>query len=365
MEVFIMNKEKLTSWQFSCLVCFPLLALFSGMGIHNIIEIARVDSYLSVIFTYVLGLLPLLLFMGIFNYKKELDIKEKINYLFGPYIGTIINWIINLLVLCIGSILIYNISNFAISQFLAETPILVFMILLGIILIYNVSLGIENIARVAIIFLSIICLLTIISTSGILPHFEMSNIKPFLEKGITKPLQGSFILTLTNVIPIFMLLIIPKDKIEQTKNISKQFFLFYSLAFLFMFLAIILTIGSLGIYLSSYYQYPEYTVLKSISLFNFIERIENFIYVKWILNSIMCLSLIIFYLQQSIKKNSTKLVPIIITGVIIYLSLQILKNNTTFYMIGRNIFPYLCLLLFSIYIIIGINILMRKIINQE
>lgn len=359
-----MNKEKLSSLQFSCLVCFPILSLFSGIGTYNIIKIAKVDSYLSVMISYLLGLLLLLLFITIFNYKKELNITQKINFLFGKFLGSILNVIINTLILCIGIILIYNISNFAISQFLAETPIIIFMVLLGIILVYNVSLGIENISRVAIIFLGIICLLTIISTGGVIPNFELSNLKPFLENGIKSPLQGGLVLTLTNIIPIFMLLIIKKDKITDENKINKRLFFFYSLAFLFVFIAITLTMGALGIYLSELYQYPEYTVLKKISLFNFIDRIENFIYIKWILNSVICLSLVIYYLQQNIKKTSTKILPIIITGIIIYLSLKIFKNNTIFYTISLSVFPYICLFLLCIYIIIGLNILVRKIIEN-
>lgn len=363
MEVFIMNKEKLTSLQFSCLIAFPLLALFSGIGTHNTIKLTGVDSYIAVLISYLIGLLPLGLFLSIFNYKKELDIKEKINYLFGKYIGPLINFIINILVLAIGVVLIYNISNFAISQFLAETPLLVFMILIGLILIYNVSLGIETISKVATIFLAIICFLTIISTTGVLPDFEFSNIQPVLENGLTNPLKGSLILTLTNVVPIFLLLIVPRNKIESKAKIHKHLFLFYSLAFLFMFLALLLTLGSLGIYLSDLYQYPEYTVLKKISLFGFIDRIENVIYIKWILSSFICLSLVIYYIQQTVKKTSKKLVPTIITGIIIFLSLWIFKNNVIFYKVILNIFPYLCLFLLCIYIIIGINILIRKICN--
>lgn len=355
-----MNKSKLTPIQFSCLICFPILSLFSGIGTYNITKIAEVDSYLSVIISYFLGLLPLLLFILILNYKPELNITEKINFLFGKYLGTIINILINILILCIGIILIYNISNFAISQFLDETPLLIFMIFLGLILIYNVSLEIENITRVAIVFLGMICFLTVISTIGILPNFELSNIKPFLEHGIQKPLTGGITLTLTNVIPTFMLLIIAKEKITDHQKINKYLLFFYSLAFLFILIATFLTIGSLGIYLSKLYQYPEYTVLKKISLFNFIDRIENFIYIKWILNSVICLSLVIYYISHSIKKTSKKLLPTIITTSIIFLSLKIFKNTNIFYMISFSVFPYICLLLFLIFIIIGINILIRK-----
>lgn len=365
MEAYIMNKEKLTTFQFSCLIFFPILAFFSGIGTHNTIKIAGVDSYISVIFSYIIGFIPLLLFLLIFNYKKELNITDKIKYLFGKYLGTIINWIIYILILIIGTTLFHSISNFAVSQFLAETPIIVLMLSLGAILIYNVSLDIENISRVAIIFLAIIFLLTIISTAGILPHFETSNIKPILENGLKFPIKGGIVLTLTNVIPIFTLLMVPKAKIKNNQKTNKHLVIFYTIAFFLAFLAILLTIGSLGIYLCNLYQYPEYTVLKKISLFDFLDRIENFVYVKWILSSVVCLSLIINYLNTGIKKDSKKLLPTIIIIIMIYLALKIFKNNTIFYNFILNIYPYTCLFLLSIFIIIGINIIIRKIINLE
>ena len=360
-----MKKDKLSTKEFSCLICFPILALFSGIGTYNIIKVAKVDAYLSVVFSYLIGFLILGLFLYIFNYRKDLSIHLKIKYLFGKYLGFIINLLINLLILLIGIVLLYNISNFAISQFLSETPLLIFMILLGLILIYNVSKGIKNISRVSIVFLTIVCLLTIISTSGILPNFELSNLKPFLENGIQKPLQGGLILCLTNTIPIFTLLVIPKEKIINEKKVNKDLIIFYTLDFVFAFLAIFLTLGALGIYLSELYQYPEYKVLKKISLFNFIDRIENFIYIKWILNSVICLSLIIYYISYGIKRESQKLIPTIVTIVMISVALLLFKNNTVFYDFSYHIFPYANLLLLSIFIIIGINIFIRKKLLNE
>ena len=88
-----MNKEKVSNIGFSSLIFFPILALFSGIGTHNTIKIAEVDSYISVLLAYLLGFIPLLLFMLIFNYKKELSIVDKIKYLFGTTLGTIINFL--------------------------------------------------------------------------------------------------------------------------------------------------------------------------------------------------------------------------------------------------------------------------------
>ena len=50
-----MNNEKLSSLQFSCLTCFPMLALFNGIGTHNTIKIAQIDSYISVFMAFLLN----------------------------------------------------------------------------------------------------------------------------------------------------------------------------------------------------------------------------------------------------------------------------------------------------------------------
>ena len=358
-----MNKSKLTAFQFSSMIIFPILALFSGVGTHNIIKIAKVDAYISSFLSFIIGIFPLLLFLLIFNYKKELSITEKINYLFGKYLGFLINMLICILVLFIGVILLYNVTNFAISQFLSETPLIVFMILIGIIIVYNVSKGIDNISRVSIIFLILILFLTLISTFGILPNFDVSNLKPFLENGISLPLKGGISLTLTSVIPIYLLLIVNKNSISEDKKTNKYILIFYVLSYFLIILASILTIGSLGIYLSEIYQYPEYTVLKKISLFNFIDRIENFIYIKWIFSSVISLSLIVYYIKENIRKKSNRLVPSVIVILMIILSLTILKSSTIFYYVSSNIYPYVCLMLFMIYIIIGLNIVIRKLLD--
>ena len=359
------NKTRFTSFQFAIMIMFPILSLFSGIGTYNIINIAKIDSWMSPLFGGILGIIVLLMFIYIFNYLPDKNIVDKNKVLFGNVLGTIINYIVCGLFIMIGVVLIYNVSNFAVSQFLAETPLLVFMILLGIVLIYNVYSGIENISRVGIIFFVIIIILTIISTFGVLPTIELSNIKPMLEYGIEKPILGGLFLFVSNIVPIFSLLIVEKDMLIDKKKSNKYLSVFYILGIIFIFMSIFLTISSLGIHLSLEYQYPEYTVLKKISLLNFIDRIENFIYIKWILSSLMFLSIIIYYVSKSISNKSKKLVPTLVLGIIIFISLYLFKNNTIFYNFTSTIFPYICLMLLIVFIVISINIFIRKILGVE
>ena len=78
----------------------------------------------------------------------------------------------------------------------------------------------------------------------------------------------------------------------------------------------------------------------------------------------MYLSLIIYYLSYNIKKDSKKILPTIIVSLMIYLALKTFQNNTIFYNFILNIYPYICLLLFIIFIIIGLNIIIRKVIEK-
>ena len=317
-----MNKKKIPSWQFSSLICFPILSLYSGIGIYNITKIAKVDSYLSIIIAYLLGFILLFLFQFIFHYRKDLNILEKNKYLFGKTLGTIINIIINCLLFFIGMTLLYNISNFTISQFLDRTPILIFMILIGVIIIYNISKGIENITRVSTIFLVIMLFLILFGNLGIIPHFKIDNLKPFLEYGLNPIISAGTKLSIINIVPIFIFLIIKKDKLEKDKKINHKIITFYTIAFLLIFIIHILTMGTLGIYLTEIYQYPEYTVLQKISILNFIERIENFIYIKWILNTVICLSFIIYHISKLFQTKNVKISSTIITISMLILSLK-------------------------------------------
>ena len=358
----MINNNKLNPLQFSCLLIFPILSMFSGIGLYNIIKISNIDSYISTIISTILGLLIILLFINILNYEKDLTLPEKNIKLFGPLIGNIINYIINILTLIIAISLIYSISNFIISQFLSATPPIIILVLMSLTTIYAISKGIETISRTSIIFFIIIILLTITSTIGLIPNFDIKNIKPILEHGINPTIKGGIILTLTNIVPIFILLIIPKNNITNNNKVSKYIIITYLISMLFIFLATLLTIASLGTHLLNLFPPPEYMVLKKISILGFIDRIENIIYIKWLLTDFISFTLLIYYISNSInKKKKQIIIPIITTIIVIYLSQLLFKDNTIFKHYTTSIYPYLNLLYLTIMIIIASKILLYNI----
>lgn len=355
------KNNKISTFQFSILIMFLILSSFSGIGFHNIVKISSVDCYISIIISYFLGLTILGLTLYILNYEPDKNIHEKILCLFGKTIGNIINIIIDVIVIVISVVLIYGICNFIVSQYLSETPILVIGIMLGIVVIYTVSKGLETIVRSNIIFLIIALSLSALSFISLFPQIDTSNLKPILEHGITNPIKGGIIITLTNIIPIIAILIIPKNKIINYPKIPKYLFATYTASYIIMFLITIKTISVLGINLTEIYQHPEYIVLKKISILNFFDKIENIIFIKWILSSFSSLTILVYFLSNSIKKGPTKkILPLIMVTLIITISHLFIKNNTIFTNFIESIYPYINLFLLIIIIIISINIFFQK-----
>ena len=174
---------------------------------------------------------------------------------------------------------------------------------------------------------------------------------------------GGIEMFFVNNVSLFLLLIIKKNDVEGWDKIKKRAILLYTIAFLFIIIDSILTIGVIGIYLTRLYQYPLYIALENISLFNFIDRIENFVYIKWFLVSFVFLSLIIYHISKLLSCVRIKYSSSSIVLMMIVLSFVIFKNNTNYYNICYYIFPYICIGLVAIYIIIGINIFIRRIIG--
>ena len=130
-----------------------------------------------------------------------------------------------------------------------------------------------------------------------------------------------------------------------------------------MFLVMLLTMGNLGIYLSSIYQYPEYIALKNISIFGFIDRIENLVSSQWIFGLFINLTMVVYFLANTVKKDyHGKIVPTIITLAILFTSAYIFKNNTMFnnYTYNYSLFPRIIILVILTFMVIAIYFKKRR-----
>ena len=356
-------KWKINSLQYSTILAFLIYIPILGIGTNLVINMAKNDAYISTIIMGILGIIIILLFNYIHSYNKDKPISTTIISLYGKVLGNIINTIICIIFLIISITYLYNLSNFITSQFLNQTPTIIIVISITILIAYNLSKGFQNMSRVSLILFAVSIILFILTLIFLIPHTDINKLKPFLSNGITSITKAGLLLTSTNILPIFALLCIPKNNIKDNKKLNKYLVIFYIMAIISCFLLVSTTISTLGIYLSKMYQYPEYITLKEVNLLGFIERSENILSIQWILGYFVSISLFIYYISSTIKiKEDTpnNIITIIILIVTVYLTRKIFKNNTMFNYYITNIFPYITMILLLVFILIAITIFIKK-----
>lgn len=355
-----MKNEKINSLQLGAIMSMLMISSFLGIGMYSISKTAKVDSYLCLIIASLFGIIILKIMLKIFDFKENLSITEKINILYGKILGQIIKIILIICITIMAIVSMYNLSNFITSQFLRDTPTLFISTVFGIIIYIINSKGIEVMSRTIFILYLMCMFLFIFSLIGIWQQFDIDNLKPFLENGIKQPLIGSIYNLLLNIVPIFLILIIPKKNIKE-KNIKKTIICYYILSVMIKTLLILITLGVLGIQLVSIYQYPEYMVMKRISILNFIDRIENILTIQWMYGLFSSISFMVYYILNIIKPNniSKKLIFIIILIIVIG-SNNLFKNNIVFNNFTYKIIPIFMLIILVIHIITYLKIIMHK-----
>lgn len=355
-----MTKRKLNSIQALSLLLFIIDTPLTGMNLTHLLKNAGVDSYISVLFAALISIIFLFMFKYIYNFKPELSLGEKIKYLFGNKIGTIINIVLVLLVRIFAVIMYFVLTDFIISQFLPETPSKIIGIVFGVTIIYTTTKGIEIISRMGFILLFFSIFLFLVTLLGLFPNIDLSNLKPILEFGIQKPFFASFNLILINFVPIFTLLCIPKEQIVDNEKFNKYLILFYIISTIIMFFTIIGILGNMGTHLSIVYQYPEYAVLKRINLFNFLDRIENILSMQRIIKMFMMICIFTYFISNTLDKSNDKKYIVIITVITIFISSQIFRTNTHFNTFVTNYLPIFRILFLILIIIILITIKLKR-----
>ena len=336
--------KKISNFNLISLMVMILFTTIYGEGIYVIIKESGTDCYISILLSTVLTLPFLYIFNFLFNYEPSLNIFEKNKKIFKLYF--IPNLIIILYALLIASIQMFNLTNFLVSQFLAETNPFIIGLIFTVLIIYLCSKDLSSLLKTSTIFLFINLTLFIISVLGLIPEFNYDNLFPILENGLKSPIISSVRLFLINFCPLFFVLLIPKDKVINFKNKSTYYsYLIYLLLSITMS---ILTIGTLGIDLSKLYQYPEYIVLRRINFLNFLTRIENMLFIQWIFGLFILMGFSTFVIKEKIK---FKYSHIIISLLILFLSLYCFNSLTLFNEFMYNIFPYISSI-FIVYIII-------------
>lgn len=351
-----MNR-KLEILEINSILYFIIRASYIGICITNLIFLAKLDSYLCPIIGGLIGILFLIFYFKMINIDPNKNIVENIKTTFGSILGNIINIILGIFIFSLATLLYYDIINFIGSEYLFNTPSLAIAISVIVPIIYLLNKGLLVIGKTSSILFFLSIVFYLLSVLGLTFQGKMTNLLPFLENGVMPVVHGTLSYIAYSILPIFLLTIIPKKDINIKKGYEKRIIIFYLIVTIINFSVLFNVISVLGIDLASLYQYPDYHVLRRISIGGFIERIESLLAVQWIFCTFIMLVICFYYINQTLKQvfkfNKEKIINFSIPVISMILSLFIFKNNTIANEFTTYIYP-----LFLFIFLLGIPVIL-------
>ena len=319
-----MIKNKLNNFDVGTLNYFITRAFLTGFLFNALLNLIKQDSWIIPLFGIIIGFIFTLLVVYIFNYKPNLNFAEKLTSLFNKQIGSILVIIFCIFCFFMCILTYLNLNNFIHGQFLSKTPTLAIVLVCIFAIFYILTKGLNTIAKTGNILFYIAMILFFISFLGLLPFMEIENLKPFLNSKPSNYLESLNCFYAFNIVPILFLTILPKDKINNPK-LKKTLFLSFLLSALTMFIVMFSTLASFGYELTSLYKYPEFHVLKNISLMGLQARIESILIIQCIFDFFMFVVLTIYFIANSIK-STTKIKNINMLYLILCIILVLITN---------------------------------------
>lgn len=353
---------KISNKGFASLIFFISQSMFLGIGIPQILKSSRQNSPYSIILGFIFGFIILYLLMKIINYEKDLTIFEKFEKLYGKVLGNIINLILFLLFAFYFIYTLWSMQLYIQNKYLDKTPSIIILILFLIPIIYSINKGIKTISKLSFILFIISLIEILLCTFGLTSFLEINNLKPFFETPSWVIIKNSFYFISYFLTPIFPMLIVPKNQIENSNKINKTITIFYIFGCINFLLLFIFIIGVFGIELAELFYYPEFTLIKKINYFDFIQHVENILSSQWLFSLFFSATISLLFTNKyleykKIKKNIIYYLFIIIA---LIFSTMLFKNTTIGYALVKKYFSILYTIPIYILIIISVILIVFK-----
>ena len=306
------------------LIYFLSRSLFLGGGISTLFLYCSKDAYIAIILGTLLGI-------GIIYIISRIKISKPFNIYLQE--KSFINILIKVIFICyiiFGIfILLIILATFLYSYFLPFTPSVISCLPFIFLAAFLSPKSTSKIVYVAQVLFIISLILIFLKTILLANEFDFGNLLPVLTTKTFNIFKASLIFTILSTAPFILLI----DESIQFKQ-SLKYYLISSLTIFIVVLTITVVLGELV----NVYSYPEYSVLRKIRLFKFIENIENFISIGWFFDIFICLSLSSLKLKQLFNTNKS-IVSFGITTFILFIVNCLIINNFYNSIIIYKIFP--------------------------
>lgn len=293
-----MQKEIISAPQAICIITMFLFGSSVVMGINS--EVGQ-DTWISLLLSMVFVVPAFLVYARIIKLFPGKDIYEVIEELFGKIFGKLITILIIWYAIHLGALVLKNFSEFITVSVMPETPELVIMISMILIVFYLVKNGIEILGRWSFVVLwisMIVILITVVMSFG---KMNFDNVMPLMEHSIGDIAKSSY-----NIFSfpfaesvLFLTIACSVKKTDSPYKIYLYATLFATIIFLVIIFRNLTVLG--GPMIESNY-FPSYITARLIGIGDVLTRVEGTITINFILAGITKVAVCLFAATKGFSK---------------------------------------------------------------
>lgn len=230
------------------------------------------DAWLAALTGMIMAGPVILIYARLLALYPGRDLSEILTLTLGKWLGKAIVILYIWYSFHLGSLVIRNFGEFVNIVNMPETPILIPMLMLGILLIVAAKCGVEVMGRTATFFLPLVLLVIVIVSLLAIPDLDVEHLKPVLEHGMRPIFKDGFAAFAFPFAETVLLLGVFSSLQPQTSP-YKVYFWSLLLAGLLIVILTMRNIAILGPMEGSLY-FPAYVVVGMIEVGKFLQRIE-------------------------------------------------------------------------------------------
>lgn len=253
---------------------------------------ARQDAWLAAILTLLTTLTLAILIAALGTFFPEQTVIEYGDQLLGPYLGKIPSLIILLALLVIAATDVRIYCEMLVASFLTETPLSFLIGIMVLIAAIGAQYGIEVLARTADVIFPLFMFMLMGSLLLPLPEFRVSYLEPVLARGLSPLIRSAITPTAIGAQLLILTILIPN--LNAPRLAIRTAFWATAGAGLVLIMAAFIVVGVLGPDLGARSIFPFYTMLRSIEISEFLQRVEAPIIFAWGLGVFVSVSVIIY-----------------------------------------------------------------------
>lgn len=304
------------------------------------ISYAKQDAWISVLIAIFAGLLISWISVSLSLRFPDKTLFEYPQEILGKVLGKTVGFLYVWWFLHSASEVVREIGDFLKTELMPTTPLLVFNIIMIVVTGYAVYQGLEVLSRVNQLFFPMIGLLFVMFILSI-KEMKLSRMLPVFDSSMLQIIKGAIIPTdwLGHIFTISV--IVPY--LTEPREAHRIAIISTLSTGLILLISLIVTLLVLGIHIGTVSLYPTFSAIRSISIANFFERQDYFVFVVWVLGGFTKIA--VWYYATvlgsaqvlSIKDYRQLVVP---TGIIIVALSILLHDNIVESIKFTKIWPF-------------------------